>query len=71
MNLMIREHVSSSHIAAIGYDPDAELLELEFLDGSIYAYYDIPSHVYDGLMSGSHGAYFNAHIKGQYQFQKI
>ena len=39
---MIRDLVASSNIASIGYDPDSETLEIEFTNGSIYQYFNIP-----------------------------
>ena len=39
---MERQYVSSSNIASIGYDPDNQVLEIEFLSGAVYQYYDVP-----------------------------
>ena len=36
---MKREPVSSSTIASIGYDPDSQTLEIQFLNGSVYLYF--------------------------------
>ena len=44
---MERQYVSSSNIASIGYDPDNLVLEIEFLSGAVYQYYDVPQSVYD------------------------
>lgn len=69
---MERKPVSSSNIAAIGYDQAAQILEVEFLNHSVYQYFNVPQLVYEACMAaGSHGTYFNAHIKQQYQFQKV
>lgn len=69
---MQRKPVSSSNIAAIGYDPATEVLEVEFLNNSVYQYFNVPSVVYEALMSApSHGVYLNANIKGQYQYERI
>lgn len=46
---MEREHVESSNINEIGYDPESQTLEIEFLNGSIYQYFDVPEHVYTEL----------------------
>ena len=67
---MDRQTVSSSNIASIGYDEATQILEVEFLNGTIYQYYNVPQPEFDGLMSGSHGTYLNANIKGQYQYQR-
>lgn len=69
---MERVQVGSSNIASIGYDSNSETLEIEFLKGGLYQYYDVPMHVYDELMSASsHGTYFAANIKGTYRYSKI
>jgi hypothetical protein len=69
---MERESVTSSNIASIGYDNGSETLEIEFLNGSLYQYFDIPEHVYEELMAAdSHGQYLARNIKGNYRFSKV
>lgn len=70
---MERQYVSSSNIASIGYDANNMVLEVEFLNGSIYQYYDVPQIIYDGLMAAdSHGKYLAAYIKkGGYRYTRI
>jgi len=68
---MERIPVSSSDIASIGYEDD--VLEIEFHSGgSVYQYYNVPSHEHDNLMNASsHGKYLNQNIKNKYQYKKI
>ena len=68
---MERQYVSSSNIASIGYDPGNMVLEIEFLSGSVYQYYDVPQSIYDGLMAAdSHG--LAAYIKkGGYRYAQV
>lgn len=69
---MNRKPVSSSNIASIGYDQAAQILEVEFLNGSVYQYLNVPSPVHQALMNASsHGTYLNAEIKPRYQFRKL
>lgn len=69
---MDRIQVSSSNIAAIGYDSSGGVLEVEFLDGSIYHYYDVPEYVHGELMAASsHGSYLNSNIKKNYGYSRI
>ena len=69
---MERITVISSNISALGYDPETQILEVEFLNGSVYEYSGIPSSEYDGLMnSDSKGKYFNANIKTIYPVAKL
>jgi len=70
---MERKRVDSSNLKAIGYDSQTRILEIEFKDGSVYQYSDVPESVYNGLMrASSHGQYFDANIKkAGYRFSKI
>ncbi|MBE0539024.1 MAG: KTSC domain-containing protein [Ignavibacterium sp.] len=70
---MEREHVSSSNLKSIGYDPDTQTLEIEFLNGGLYQYINVPERIYNGLMAASsHGSYFDQYIKkGGYRYRKL
>lgn len=64
--------VDSSNIAAVGYDEESETLQVEFLNGGVYQYFDVPLSVYDGLYrADSPGGYLAAHIKGRYRYSKV
>ncbi|MFZ4656215.1 MAG: KTSC domain-containing protein [Caldilineaceae bacterium] len=71
--MIVRMPVNSSSLAAVGYDHFTGTLEIEFHDGAVYQYFDVPAYVYTGLMSmGSHGYYFQTFIKnGGYRYQKV
>ncbi|WP_366512705.1 KTSC domain-containing protein [Lunatimonas sp.] len=63
--------VASSNIAAVGYDKEARILEIEFHHGAIYQYVDVPEKVYEELMgSPAIGAYFMNEIKRKFKYQK-
>jgi hypothetical protein len=70
---MERKRVVSSNIASIGYEPTRPILEVEFLNGSIYQYFGVPQHLYLGLMNASsHGEYLDAYIKkGGFRYLKV
>jgi len=69
---MKRLSVESSNLASIGYDADDNILEIEFNHGGIYQYFNVPSEVYEELMNDdSHGKYFAANIKNDYDYIKI
>ncbi len=69
---MQRVSVTSSNIASVGYDKASLTLEIEFTDGHVYQYFDVPAHVHDGLMQAStHGGFLNAAIKGKYRYARI
>lgn len=69
---MNRQSVASSNIASIGYDADSQTLEIEFLNGGVYQYFDVPQYVYQELMgASSHGQYLAQNIKGVYRYSKV
>ncbi|WP_261845011.1 KTSC domain-containing protein [Aliamphritea ceti] len=69
---MERTAVSSSNLAAVGYDFDSEILEVEFNSGGVYEYYNVPGYVFQELMrADSLGIYLNQNIKGTYQYSRI
>ncbi|ANH01769.1 MULTISPECIES: KTSC domain-containing protein [Leptospira] len=69
---MQRENVSSTNIRSIGYDSETSTLEVEFLNGGTYQYFDVPESIHQGLMSAvSHGEYLAACIKGSYRYSKV
>jgi len=61
---MNRTPVSSSNLASVGYDPENMILEIEFHNGGIYQYFNVPESVYRSLMSAdSHGKYLWGNYK--------
>jgi DNA helicase HerA-like ATPase len=69
---MQRVSVVSSNIVSIGYEIATSTLEIEFKNGRLYQYFDVPEHVHDGLMGAeSHGEYFSAYIKGAYRYAHL
>jgi hypothetical protein len=67
-----RTPLESSSIARAGYDAAARALELEFRDGSIYRYRDVPREIFDGLMNaGSKGRYFIERIRGKFDYERV
>ena len=64
--------VSSSHISAVGYEPDSQTLRIRFTSGKEYEYTNVPKSVYEGMMSAaSVGRYFHASIREFYQAKKV
>lgn len=69
---MEREPVESSNLASVGYDPSTETLEIEFLNGSIYQYVNVPQSVYEQLMQeDSKGGFLNSYIKKNYFASRV
>ena len=62
--------VSSSNIESIGYED--ETLQVQFLNGSIYQYFDVPEHIFSGLCDAdSVGIYLAANVKGIYRYSRV
>ncbi|MBH8571326.1 KTSC domain-containing protein [Microvirga sp. STS02] len=69
---MERTRVRSSNISSIGYEASTGTLEVEFHSGSIYQYSRVPERVHEALMrAGSHGAYFNDHVRDSYSTRQV
>lgn len=63
---------ASSNIAAIRYDEDQLLLEVEFLNGSRYHYYEMPPQIAQAFdQAGSKGEFLAASIKGRYRYSRV
>lgn len=55
---MQRQPVSSSTVESVGYEASSQTLEVAFLSGAVYQYYNVPESVYVGLMNaGPKGSY--------------
>lgn len=68
---MQRTPVASSTMVAVGYDADSQTLEIEFVNGHLYQYFDVPPALHDELLaSDSAGGYFNAAIRGHYRYAR-
>jgi len=68
---MERTLVNSSSVASIGYDSISSTLEIEYSNGSIYQYFDVPESIHIELMgSASMGKAVNTLIKQNYRFSK-
>lgn len=69
---MNRIPVSSSNVAEVGYDQNKQILEVMFTNGSVYQYFDVPEHIYQGLISDSTvGGYLNENVKGHFRYAKV
>jgi hypothetical protein len=65
------QNVSSSNVKAIMYKSSDECLLVEFRDGSIYEYKNVPDLVAIGMFSAtSHGKYVHK-VLSNYDFEKI
>ncbi|MCC3565318.1 MULTISPECIES: KTSC domain-containing protein [unclassified Microcoleus] len=59
--------VDSAMASAIGYNEEAQVLQIEFSSGSVYQYSDVESEIWESLQEAdSTGRFFNSEIKGYY-----
>lgn len=69
---MERMPVQSSTIAEIGYDREAQVLEVLFLKGGLYRYQGVPSIMHQELMAAeSQGKFLASRIKGAFVCEKV
>ena len=69
---MDRYNVASSNILSIGYDQLTMTLEVEFLNGRIYQYYNVPENMYHEIMrTPSKGRFLHAYIRNAYPFSQV
>ena len=64
--------VSSSHLSALGYDDATQKLYVQWKDGQISAYDNVPAATASDLQNApSIGKAFNDLIRGKYQHQYV
>jgi len=45
--------VESTAIDSLNYYPHIQMLEIEFVSGSVYLYFDVPAEIYKALLRAS------------------
>ncbi|MFY4728472.1 KTSC domain-containing protein [Nitrospira sp. BLG_2] len=64
--------VHSSGVRAVGYDEERKVLYVQFVDGDIYEYHDVPvSDVVELFQAHSIGWFVNKRIKPYYGYRKL
>ncbi len=67
-----RESVESSAFAAVGYSKRLHALEIEFRDGLIYRYLEVPPPIYRELISArSKARFYNKQVRGKYRCLRV
>jgi hypothetical protein len=65
---LARQPVHSTAIAKIGYSKRRHILEIEFVNGAVYRYFDIPLSVHRDLMSAeSKARFYDSKIRKHYR----
>jgi hypothetical protein len=69
---MERVPLRSRAVISAGYDPQAQVLELEFANGRVYRYADVPAGIYDWLLRAkSKGSYVSRMINDRFVFRDV
>jgi hypothetical protein len=69
MNRMV---VESSSLTSVSYSPDQAILQIEFRDGTIYDFFDVPwTAAQQFLQADSKGGHFNAKIRNVFRCQRV
>ena len=64
--------MSSSSIAAAGYDAEGQVLRVRFVGGATYDYFGVPNHVFKALLDApSKGRFVNWQVKPCYRFMRL
>jgi len=62
----------SSVVRHFSYDAERRRLQIKYVSGNVYEYFDVPETVYaEMLKSGSKGEFLNKEIKGKYEFSRV
>lgn len=66
-----RVRVKSSNIHSIGYSAELKIIQVQFLSGSVYEYYDVPLNVYEAfLKADSKGKFLNGNLH-RYKYRQV
>nr|WP_250132031.1 KTSC domain-containing protein [Stutzerimonas nitrititolerans] len=68
-----RASVASSSLRSLGYDPERQVVEVEFSGGAVYRYEQVPPEAVQALLEAdSLGRHFNQVFKPQhYAYRRV
>ncbi|SCW67401.1 KTSC domain-containing protein [Sphingobium faniae] len=62
----------STVIRRFDYDASAHMLDIQFVSGRRYRYFDVPEKVMERMRAApSKGRFFNARVRGRYRFAQL
>lgn len=65
-------NVRSSNLSSVGYDDVSAILRIEFVNGRVYDYKNVPEEIHLGLMqAASKGKFFSSKIRDRYRCSRI
>jgi hypothetical protein len=69
---MNREYIGSEDVSSAGYDPETMVMEIEFHNGTVFQYLEVPAEIFEGLISSVNpGKFFAQSIKNKFKFFQI
>ena len=69
---MWKTNATSSNIDWIAYEIEDSELYVGFIDGSVYAYFDVPEFVAEDFVnSSSKGSFLHRNIRDVYHYQRL
>ena len=64
---IVRQPVHSHALAAIGYSKRLRALEIEFVNGAIYRYSNVPQQIYRDLLDApSKAQFYDTNVRGHF-----
>ena len=64
--------VESSNVESIGYDQENRIVYIQYINGSLYIYKDVPEIEYEGLLHApSIGSYLHRNFKNVYPYERM
>jgi hypothetical protein len=64
--------VTSSSLSRIRWDEQTSTLEIEFIGGRVYQYFDVPAPLFEAFQtSDSYGRFFQQNIRGHYRYVQL
>ncbi len=62
----------STAIRSLSYDEQTQTLFVTFVDGDLYAYFDVPPAVFTAFSkAGSKGGFFAARVRNRYAYVRM
>jgi hypothetical protein len=69
---MERQTVKSRILRSVGYDDSIKILEIEFQNGLVYQFLEVPPKVYADLMhSGEIGKFFTDKVRARFRTKQV
>ncbi len=69
---MNRDPIASSNLVSVGYDEPSQTLEIEFINGTVYQYYNVDAALCEQFMQApSKGQFLNTYIRNAYPYSRV